>query len=819
MNNLTPRAQQVLSNAKKEAIRLKHPYVGTEHILLGLIKLNQGLAVNVLKKMIIDIDVLKKEIERQVGKGTVEKFIEPTFSPRTNKVLLLASKQAKAIGHTYVGTEHILLGLIEEGEGVAALALKNLEIDLVEVKNEILAELNQPYEEIDDEDDDALEAVGAGNKSSKRDASNTPALNTFAKDVTKMAHEHRLDPVIGRDDEIERMIQILCRRTKNNPVLIGEAGVGKTAIVEGLSQRIASNDVPSIISNKRILALDLALLVAGTKYRGQFEERIKAIMDEVKRHKEIILFIDELHTMVGAGGAEGAMDASNILKPALSRGEIQCIGATTFNEYKKYIEKDSALERRFQSITVDPPTKEQAVEILRGIRPRYEQHHGVIISNNIINDIVNLSDRYLPSRYLPDKAIDVMDEAGARAQITSSASLEEVKEVDSEITSLIKQKENLIVKQDFKKALTLRDKERAAKQKREKIISDWRKNRSQNEIVLTHDDITYVLSKWTGIPLKQLTQDEMKKLLELESILAKRIIGQDTAIKEVTKVMKKSRLDLKDPKRPIGSFIFFGPTGVGKTYLAQTLAETVFDRKDALVKIDMSEYMEKFSVSRLIGTAPGYVGYGEGGQLSEIVRRNPYSVILFDEIEKAHPDVLNIFLQILEDGRITDGEGRKIDFRNTIIIMTSNVGAEVVNSDKDSAMGFRGHVPTAKDETTEEEKVKKIIKDHFKPEFLNRIDSIVVFKALEREGIKQVIQLEVDKVLKRVKDSHDIVVKVKDDVLDFLAEKGYDKKYGARGIRRAVEHHVEDVLAEEYLKGNLKKNKTLSIKDDTVILT
>ncbi|MGA7901102.1 MAG: ATP-dependent Clp protease ATP-binding subunit, partial [Terrimicrobiaceae bacterium] len=667
MNNFTPRAQQVLALARKEADRFNHNYVGTEHLLLGLIKLGQGVAVNVLQKMGLDLETVRMEVEKQVGSGPETKMVgNIPYTPRVKKVLALAGKEAKALQHSYVGTEHILLGLLREGEGVAARVLKSLEIDIERTRNEILKELDPNF--APQEESEGVPAEAGGKKDSK-----TPALRAFGRDLTELAKKNELDPVIGRADEIERVIQILCRRTKNNPVLIGEAGVGKTAIAEGLAQEIVEGEVPELLHDKKVVTLDLALMVAGTKYRGQFEERIKAVMDEIRRTKNVILFIDELHTIVGAGSAEGAMDASNIIKPALSRGELQCIGATTLNEYRKYIEKDAALERRFQTVKVEAPSVDQTILILKGIRPKYEAHHKARISDEALEAAARLSDRYLTGRFLPDKAIDVMDEAGSRARIAAMTRPPNVKDIEAQIEQIRVDKEAAIKAQDFEKAAALRDNEKQAKDRLDTILSEWRINKEEREVLVTEDEIMHVVSKWTGVPLSRMEQQETQKLLAMESELKGKVIGQDEAVITISKALRRSRADLKDPRRPIGSFVFLGPTGVGKTFLARTLAEFMFGDADALIQIDMSEYMEKFTASRLIGSPPGYVGYEEGGQLSEAVRRRPYSVVLFDEIEKAHPDVMHLLLQILEEGKITDSLGRKIDFRNTIIIMTSNV--------------------------------------------------------------------------------------------------------------------------------------------------
>ena len=648
MNNFTPRAQQVLALARKEADRFNHNYVGTEHLLLGLIKLGQGVAVNVLQKMGLDMETVRMEIEKQVGSGPETKMVgNIPYTPRVKKVLALAGKEAKSLNHSYVGTEHILLGLLREGEGVAARVLKSLEVDIERTRNEILKELDPNFTPPEAEQEMPTEN---GNKKDVK----TPALRAFGRDLTELAKKGELDPVIGRKNEIERVIQILCRRTKNNPVLLGEAGVGKTAIAEGLAQEIAGGNVPELLRDKKVITLDLALMVAGTKYRGQFEERIKAVMDEIRRSRNVILFIDELHTIVGAGSAEGAMDASNIIKPALSRGELQCVGATTLNEYRKYIEKDAALERRFQTVKVEAPSVDEAILILKGLRPKYEAHHKAKLTDEALEQAVKLSDRYISSRFLPDKAIDVMDEAGARARISAMTRPPDVKEIEKEIEDIRVEKEAAIKAQDFEKAASLRDTEKQAKDKLEKILADWREQREEKEVIVTEDDILHIVSKFTGIPLQRMEQKETAKLLAMEGDLRKQVIGQDEAVIAISKALRRSRADLKDPKRPIGSFIFLGPTGVGKTFLARTLAEFMFNDQDALIQIDMSEYMEKFTASRLIGSPPGYVGYEEGGQLSEAVRRRPYSVVLFDEIEKAHPDVMNLLLQILEEGKITD---------------------------------------------------------------------------------------------------------------------------------------------------------------------
>ena len=804
MNNFTPRAQQVLALARKEADRFNHNYVGTEHLLLGLIKLGQGVAVNVLQKMGLDLETVRMDVEKQVGSGPETKMVgNIPYTPRVKKVLALAGKEAKALQHSYVGTEHILLGLLREGEGVAAGVLKSLEIDIERTRNEILKELDPNF--APQEESEGVPAETGGKKDSK-----TPALRAFGRDLTELAKKNELDPVIGRSDEIERVIQILCRRTKNNPVLIGEAGVGKTAIAEGLAQEIVAGDVPEILRDKKVITLDLALMVAGTKYRGQFEERIKAVMDEIRRTKNVILFIDELHTIVGAGSAEGAMDASNIIKPALSRGELQCIGATTLNEYRKYIEKDAALERRFQTVKVEAPSVDQTILILKGIRHKYEAHHKARITDDALDAAARLSDRYLTGRFLPDKAIDVMDEAGSRARIAAMTRPPNVKDIEAQIEQIRVDKEAAIKAQDFEKAAALRDSEKQAKDRLDTILSEWRINKEEKEVLVTEDDIMHVVSKWTGVPLSRMEQQETQKLLAMESELKGKVIGQDEAVVAISKALRRSRADLKDPRRPIGSFVFLGPTGVGKTFLARTLAEFMFGDADALIQIDMSEYMEKFTASRLIGSPPGYVGYEEGGQLSEAVRRRPYSVVLFDEIEKAHPDVMHLLLQILEEGKITDSLGRKIDFRNTIIIMTSNVGADLIR--RQTTLGF-GAPKLDDNYDVMRDKIMEETKRVFKPEFLNRLDDTIVFHTLTKPDLIQIVDLEVAKVIQRIK-AKDILLILEESAKEFLIEKGYDPLYGARPMRRAVERHLEDPLAEELLRGNIKTHENLYVKRD-----
>ena len=802
MNNFTPRAQQVLALARKEADRFNHNYVGTEHLLLGLIKLGQGVAVNVLQKMGLDLETVRMEVEKQVGSGPETKMVgNIPYTPRVKKVLALAGKEAKALNHSYVGTEHILLGLLREGEGVAARVLKSLEVDIERTRNEILRELDPNFTPPETEE-------GTGEPTSKKDVK-TPALRAFGRDLTELAKKNELDPVIGRHNEIERVIQVLCRRTKNNPVLIGEAGVGKTAIAEGLAQEIANGNVPELLRDKRVVTLDLALMVAGTKYRGQFEERIKAVMDEIRRSKNVILFIDELHTIVGAGSAEGAMDASNIIKPALSRGELQCVGATTMNEYRKYIEKDAALERRFQTVKVDAPTVEEAIEILKGLRPKYEAHHKARLTDEALETAVKFSERYITGRFLPDKAIDVMDEAGSRARINAMTRPPDVKEIEKGIEEIRIEKEAAIKAQDFEKAAALRDKEKQTKEQLDAILAKWREEREEKEVVVTGDDMMYIISKVTGVPLQRMEQAETEKLLKMEDELKSKVIGQDEAVIAISKALRRSRADLKDPRRPIGSFIFLGPTGVGKTFLAQKLAQFMFGDRDALIQIDMSEYMEKFTASRLIGSPPGYVGYEEGGQLSEAVRRRPYAVVLFDEIEKAHPDVMHLLLQILEDGKITDSLGRKIDFRNTIIIMTSNVGAETLK--RQTTMGFGAVKPLGEHEyDAMRDKLLEEAKKVFKPEFINRLDDIIVFHQLTKPDLMKIVELEVDKVLVRVK-AKEVSVELEQSAKEFLIEKGYDPTYGARPMRRAVERYLEDPFAEELLRGNVKAGDSVTV--------
>ena len=806
MNNFTPRAQQVLALARKEADRFNHNYIGTEHVLLGLIKLGQGVAVSVLQRMGLDLESVRMEVEKEVGTGPESKSsTNIPYTPRVKKVLALANKEAKQLNHSYVGTEHILLGLLREGEGMAARVLTSLSVDLQTTRNEVLAEIDPNFtadeseDDFDFDDEDDIEMEGEDGPDGK---TKTPALKAFGRDLTKLAQNGDLDPVIGRAPEIERVIQILCRRTKNNPVLVGEAGVGKTAIVEGLAQEIAAGDVPEILRDKRVVTLDLALMVAGTKYRGQFEERIKAVMDEIRKIKNVILFIDELHTIVGAGSAEGAMDASNIIKPALSRAELQCIGATTLNEFRKHIEKDSALERRFQQVKVNEPSTEDAVEIMKGLREKYESHHKVRYSDEALEASVKLTSRYLTSRFLPDTAIDVVDEAGARARIKTMTRPVGLKELEAKISTINEEKVAAINSQDFERAAALRDEEKSTRKELDEKIEGWRGESEERIVDISEDDIMAVVSKWTGVPLQRMEQKEAAKLLKMEDDLKNTVIGQDEAVVAISKALRRSRADLKDPRRPIGSFLFLGPTGVGKTYLARNLANFMFGDPDSLIQIDMSEYMEKFSASRLIGSPPGYVGYEEGGQLSEAVRRRPYSVILFDEVEKAHPDVMNLLLQILEEGMITDSFGRKIDFRNTIIILTSNVGAESIK--RQTTLGFNAMAEDEADFEGMKAKIDSVAKKHFRPEFLNRLDELVVFRMLEKESLNQIVDLEVDKLTKRLAEK-EIELVLENSGRDLIVTEGYDPDYGARPMRRAVEQLLEDPLAEALLGGEVKE--------------
>ena len=818
MSNFTPRAQQVLALARKEADRLNHNFLGTEHLLLGLIKLGQGVAVNVLQKMGLDLETVRMEVEKQVGTGPDQKMIgNIPYTPRVKKVIALAQKEARNLNHTYVGTEHLLLGLLREGDGVAAKVLRALDVDIEQCRQEILKELDpnfaaqtgeeQPQPENPVEKQPSATAATPGEK--KGDVK-TPALKAFGRDLTEIARKGDMDPVIGRKNEIERVIQILCRRTKNNPVLLGEAGVGKTAIVEGLAQEISAGNVPELLLNKRVITLDLALMVAGTKYRGQFEERIKAVMDEIRRAKNIILFIDELHTIVGAGSAEGTMDASNIIKPALSRGEMQCVGATTLNEYRKYIEKDAALERRFQSVKVEAPSVEDAIEILKGLRHKYEEHHKAEFTDAAVDAAVKLSDRYITDRFLPDKAIDVLDEAGSRARITTMTRPPEVKVMEAEIEEIKGKKEKAIKNQDFEGAAQMRDQEKKAKERLENLLKEWRARGDEKRVVVGDDEILQVVSKWTGIPLQRMGQGEMQRLLTVETEMEKVVVGQREAVSSLCKALRRSRADLKDPRRPIGTFLLLGPTGVGKTLLAKTLAEQMFGDSKSLIQLDMSEYMEKFNVSRLVGSPPGYVGYEEGGQLTEKVRRNQYSVVLFDEIEKAHPDVWNMLLQILEEGKLTDSLGRVVNFRNTIILMTSNVGSDTIK--KQSTLGFS----PITDESSYEKMRDKILDESkrvFRPEFLNRLDDVIVFRAFTKPDLIQILSLEVAKVIDRLRKKN-LKLELDDKAKDLLVDKGYDPQYGARPMRRAVERFFEDPLAEEILKGAIHEGEMIHVTAD-----
>ena len=810
----TDRARKVMALANQEAQRFNHEYIGTEHILLGLVKEGSGVGANVLKNLDVDLRKVRLEVEKLVKSGpdmvTMGKLPQ---TPRAKKVIEYAIEEARNLNHNYVGTEHLLLGLLREHDGVAAQVLMNLGLKLEEVREEVLNLLGAGVEN----DESAQQEKPQGNAGGQqapagKGKSKTPALDSFGRDLTELAREGTLDPVIGRTNEIERVIQILCRRQKNNPVLLGEAGVGKTAIVEGLAQMVISNDVPEILADRRIVVLDLAMMVAGTKYRGQFEERIKAVMNEVRRAKNIILFIDELHTLVGAGGAEGAIDASNVLKPALSRGEIQCVGATTFDEYRKYIEKDAALARRFQPITVEPPSKENAVLILKGLRERYEQHHRVKILDEALAAAVELSERYISGRCLPDKAIDVLDEAGARIRLRSMTKPPNLAELEAQIERLSIQKDDAVKNAEYEEAAKLRDQAEALRAKKEELQRQWRERAKQIDGVVDEEVVAEVISKMTGVPLTRLEKEEATRLLELEAELHKRVVSQDMAIKAIAKTIRRARSGLKDPNRPMGSFLFLGPSGVGKTLLSKALAEFMFGDSDAIIQIDMSEYMEKHNVSRLIGAPPGYVGYEEGGQLTERIRRRPYSVVLLDEVEKGHPDVFNMLLQIMEEGRLTDSFGRHVDFRNVVMIMTSNIGAELIKGGV-QPFGLMGKGKGSAEEQSYEKMKGTLMKEierFFRPEFIGRLDDVIVFKPLSKDNLTQIVELELKKVMKRLID-HGLNIEISDEAKLFLIEKGTNTDFGARPLRRAIEQHVEDPLSEEILRGNFKGKNLIKI--------
>ncbi|QOJ18391.1 MAG: ATP-dependent Clp protease ATP-binding subunit [Phycisphaeraceae bacterium] len=809
---LTDRARKVMALANQEAQRFNHEYIGTEHILLGLVKEGSGVGANVLKNLDVDLRKVRLEVEKLVKSGpemvTMGKLPQ---TPRAKKVIEYAIEEARNLNHNYVGTEHLLLGLLREHDGVAAQVLMNLGLKLEQVREEVLNLLGAGVES--EEAGDPLEPAGeqpassGGGQPQQRTKSKTPALDSFGRDLTELARAGQLDPVIGRKDEIERLIQVLCRRTKNNPVLLGEAGVGKTAIVEGLAQAIVSKDVPDLLHDRRLVVLDLAMMVAGTKYRGQFEERIKAVMNEVRRAKNVILFIDELHTLVGAGGAEGAIDASNVLKPALSRGEIQCIGATTFDEYRKYIEKDAALERRFQSIIVEPPSKSQTIEILKGLRPRYEEHHRVRITDDAIAEAVELSDRYITARVQPDKSIDVIDEAGARLRLKSMTKPPNLAEIEEKIERLSIAKDEAVKNADYEKAAELRDQAEKLRKDKEKLQEEWKRQTMEVGGTVDAEIIAEVVSKMTGVPLTRLEKEESARLMQLEAELHKTVVSQDEAVKAVARAIRKARSGLKDPKRPMGSFIFVGPSGVGKTLLAKALAEFMFGDADALVYLDMSEYMEKHNVSRLIGAPPGYVGYEEGGQLTERVRRRPYAVILLDEVEKAHPDVFNMLLQIMEEGRLTDSFGRHVDFKNTILIMTSNIGADLIKGGAAFGFGKRAEV---QDYDKMKSTLMSEIEKFFRPEFINRLDEVIVFRPLVKDDLYHIIEIELAKVRERL-SAKNMALELDLKAKDFLIEKGFNPDFGARPLRRAIGTYVEDPLAESLLTGDFHSGQKIIV--------
>lgn len=797
----TEKAIKVIMLAQEEARRLGHNFVGTEQVLLGLIGEGTGIAAKTLKSMGVNLKDARVEVEKIIGRGSGFVAVEIPFTPRAKRVLELSWDEARQLGHNYIGTEHLLLGLIREGEGVAARVLENLGVDLNKIRSNVVKMLGESKPQT------VSSGAGAGSSSSK---AKTPSLDEFGTDLTMAAQELRLDPVIGREKEIERVIQILARRTKNNPVLLGEPGVGKSAVAEGLAIRIVNAEVPDILEGKKVIQLDMGLLVAGTKYRGEFEERLKKIMDEIRQAGNVILVIDEMHTLIGAGAAEGAIDAANILKPALSRGEIQVIGATTLDEYRKYVEKDSALERRFQPIIIEEPSVDETIEIIKGLRPKYEEHHKLNISDEAIVAATKLSNKYITDRFLPDKAIDVMDEASSKVRLQVSSLSPEGKELDKELRALIKEKEDAIRNQEFEKASQLRDDEADLKDKIREMSAKWREEHEANKPTVTEEEIAQVISTMTGVPVTKLTEGESDRLLKLEDTLHERVIGQSEAVISISKSIRRARVGLKSPNRPIGSFIFSGPTGVGKTELAKALAEAMFGSEDNMVRVDMSEFMEKHSTSKLIGSPPGYVGYDEGGQLSETIRKKPYSVILFDEIEKAHPDVFNVMLQILDDGRLTDSKGRHVNFKNTVIIMTSNVGASMIASQ--SKLGFT----TATDEKKDKyEKLKDTVmeemKKAFRPEFLNRIDDIIVFAHLSKEELRQIVDLMLKDLLKRLEE-RELSIEVTDEVKDFLAKDGYSEAYGARPLRRLIQKKIEDVLAEEILTNKYGAGETIVMK-------